>query len=97
LLIPPTLVALWIIGRDRAQWYVVPAVFPATQFYYVSLVLPAIVGRPVLAALLAMPVPLMTPAVVIGLAVRELLERRRERGLRAWSVGGGGRRPWRAQ
>jgi hypothetical protein len=59
---------------NGSAWRIpVPAVFPATQFYYVAMALPALVGRPVLAALLALPMVLMTPLVVIGLAVRELL------------------------
>ena len=73
LLIPPTLLALWILRRRGAEWFAVPAVFPATQFYYVAMALPALVGRPVLAALLALPMVLMAPLVVIGLAIRELL------------------------
>ena len=68
ILMPVTLLALWILRRTGGEWFSVPAVWPATQFYYVSTALPALVGRPALAALLALPVPLMTPAVVIGLA-----------------------------
>ncbi len=68
-LIPPTLLALWILRRDGAEWLAVPAVWPATQFYYVSMALPVVVGRPILAAALAIPVPLMTPIVVIAMAV----------------------------
>jgi hypothetical protein len=76
LLVPPTLLALWVLRRKGAEWFAVPAIFPATQFYYVAMALPAIVGRPVLAALLALPMVLMAPFVVIGLAVRELLAAR---------------------
>jgi len=76
LLLPPTLIALWVTRNRGGEWYAVPAAFPATQFYYVSTALPALVGRPLLAALLALPVPLMTPAVVIGLAVAPELVRR---------------------
>ncbi len=67
-LIPFVLLALWILRRDDGDWFSVPAVFPATQFYYVSMVLPAITGRPLVAALLATPIPLAVPLVVIGLA-----------------------------
>ena len=73
LLIPPTLVALWVLRQSGGEWFSVPAVFPATQFYYVSTVLPAVGDRPVLAALLALPVPLMAPVVVCGLAIRHLV------------------------
>ena len=76
ILVIPTLVALWILRRQGAEWYAVPAVFPATQFYYVAMAMPALVGRPIVAALLALPAVLMTPLVVIGLAVVELADRR---------------------
>ena len=76
LLLPPTLLALWVLRHRGAEWFAVPAVFPATQFYYVSMALPALVGRPMLAALLALPVPLM-PIVVCALAIRQVLQRQR--------------------
>lgn len=69
-LIPPTLLALWVLRRDGAEWFAVPAVWPATQFYYVGMAMPAVVNRPLLAALLALPMPLMTPIVVMALAAR---------------------------
>ena len=82
-LLPPTLLALWVLRRRGGEWFAVPAVFPATQFYYVSTALPALVDRRFIAAILALPVPLLTPLVVIGLAiapwVREHLERRGSR------------------
>jgi hypothetical protein len=68
ILIPPTLLALWVIRNRGAEWFIVPAVFPATQFYYVSTVLPAVANRPLLAAVTALPVPLLVPAVVMFLA-----------------------------
>jgi hypothetical protein len=78
ILVPPTIVALWILRRKGAEWYTMPALWPATQFYYVSMVLPMVVKRPILAALLATPVVLMTPIVVIGLALEAVwLDRRR--------------------
>ena len=79
ILVIPTLVALWILRRRGAEWYAVPAVFPATQFYYVAMAMPALVGRPVVAALLALPAVLMAPLVVIGLAVAELITSHRGR------------------
>jgi len=78
LLIPPTLLALWVLRRRGAQWFAVPAVWPATQFYYVAMALPAVVGYPVLAAALALPAPLMTPIVVMAYA--------------AWTLWGSNRR-----
>jgi hypothetical protein len=76
ILIPPVLVALWVLRRQGAEWFATPALFPATQFYYVAMALPAVAGRPVVAALLALPMVLMTPLVVIGLAVIAVLDAR---------------------
>jgi len=72
LLIPPTLLALWVLRRQGAEWFAVGALWPATQFYYVAMALPAVVKRPVVAAALALPVPLMTPIVVMALATEKL-------------------------
>ena len=72
ILVPLVLVALWILRRDGAEWFAVPAVWPATQFYYVAMALPALVGRPLLAAAFALPVPLLVPLAVMVLAVQEL-------------------------
>ena len=72
ILLPPTFLGLWILRRQGAEWFAVPAVWPATQFYYVGMALPAIVDRPILAAALALPVPLMAPIVVMVLAALEL-------------------------
>jgi hypothetical protein len=68
-LIPVVAVALWVLRRDGAEWWAVPALFPATQFYYVAMALPAIRQRRLVAAALALPVVLMAPVVVIVLAV----------------------------
>ena len=78
LLIPPTLVGLWILRRQGGEWLAVPAVWPATQFYYLAMALPALVGRPILAAALALPVPLMAPIAVMALAALTLWRRRAE-------------------
>jgi hypothetical protein len=68
-LVPVVALALWILRRDGAAWWAVPALFPATQFYYVAMALPAIRRRPLVAAALALPAVLMAPLVVIALAV----------------------------
>ena len=72
ILLPPTLVALWILRHRGAEWLAIPAVWPATQFYYGAMALPAIVGRPLVAAALALPAPLVAPFVVMALAVLEI-------------------------
>ena len=71
ILIPPTLLALWVLRRKGAEWFVVPALWPATQFYYVSMAMPAVIAEPLAAAALALPVPLMAPVLVMVLAVLE--------------------------
>jgi hypothetical protein len=71
-LLAPTLLALWVLRRNGAEWFAVPAVWPATQFYYVGMAMPALVGRPALAAAFALPVPLLVPVTVMVLAVLEL-------------------------
>lgn len=82
LLLIPTVAALWILRAKGGEWWSIPAVWPATQFYYVATVLPVVAQRPVLAALAAIPVPLLIPVVVIGLAIGELRGRRLAQTLR---------------
>jgi len=77
LLVPPTLVALWLLRRHGAEWLAVPAVWPATQLYYNAMALPALVGRPTLAAALAIPVPLLPALAVMLLALAPYLRRMR--------------------
>jgi len=77
ILLPLVVAALFVLRRSGAEWLAVPAVWPATQFYYVAMAMPAIVGRPLLAAALALPATLMVPAVVLGLAAIRLRERSR--------------------
>jgi hypothetical protein len=79
ILVAPTLLGLWILRRDGADWLAVPAIWPATQFYYVSMALPVAARRPILAAALALPVPLMTPIAVMVMAALKVWRERHER------------------
>jgi hypothetical protein len=54
-LIPIALIALVFVGRERAAWLAVPAIWPATQWYYSTLAVPA--ATPIAGAILAIPVP----------------------------------------
>lgn len=72
-LLPFAAAAIWILRRDGGAWHAVGALWPGTQFYYNSMALPAIANRTVLAACLALPVPLMAPLVVIALAARKVM------------------------
>ena len=66
----------WLLRKKGGAWHAVGALWPATQFYYNSTVLPAIADRRILAAFLALPLPLMAPLLVIALAIREVLDTR---------------------
>jgi hypothetical protein len=85
ILLPVAVVALIAAGRDRGAWLAVPAAWPATQFYYSTMALPAFVDRTkvsyLAAAILAVPAPgaAVLAVVVIG-AVRVWARRRRTDG-----------------
>ena len=56
LLVSPLVVlSLLVVGRERAAWLVVPAIWPSQQFYYGTIALPA--RSKVALALIALPVP----------------------------------------
>lgn len=77
ILIPFTVAALVLVGRKRAAWLAVPALWPSTQFHYSVLALPAS-GR-LMAAILAIPVP-GAPAVAVIVEAATVYLRRRSRG-----------------
>lgn len=54
-LLPFVLASLWLLGRWRAAWLAVPALWPATQLHYAAMALPAV--TPVIAAAAALPLP----------------------------------------
>lgn len=84
-LIPLALGALWVLRNRGAEWFAIPALWPGTQTLYHVFALPALAGRPWLAAALALPVPLLAPVAVIGYALLSL-----RAAPRAWRS-----RPWR--
>ena len=51
-------------GRERAAWLSVPALWPATQWYYSTLAVPAL--TPIAAAVIAIPLP---GAAVVAAAI----------------------------
>jgi hypothetical protein len=63
-LIPIALIALVAAGRERAAWLSVPALWPATQWYYSTLAVPAL--TPIAAAVIAIPMP---GAAVVAAAI----------------------------
>lgn len=73
-LMPVAIVALLVMGRDRAAWMAVPALWPSTQLYYNTIALPAL--TPLAAALLAVPSPWCTVGACVVLAVQTKHEAR---------------------
>lgn len=52
--VPFALVAMWIVGRERAAWLAVPALWPSQQYYYGSLAMGA--RSALAAAIVAFPI-----------------------------------------
>lgn len=66
-------VALVALGRRRAAWLIVPALWPQAQLYYASIALPVLGGMPLVALAIASPA---TPGLIaIGLAAHAVAER----------------------
>jgi hypothetical protein len=66
-LIPIGVLLLVLCGRERAAWMAVPVIWPATQFYYSTLAVPALRGASVAAAIMAVPAqgaPVLAAAVL---------------------------------
>ena len=55
LLSPLIVAALIVVGRERAAWLVVPAIWPSQQFYYGTIAMPT--KSKIATALVALPVP----------------------------------------
>lgn len=71
---PIALLAMWIVGRERAAWLAVPALWPSQQYYYGTLAMGAKSG--LAAAIVAFPV---AGSGLIALLVLAIVERRRLR------------------
>jgi hypothetical protein len=76
-LVPFTVVALALMGRQRASWWVIPALWPSTQWYYSLMAMPVL--TPLTAAVLAAPVQ-GGPAVAAIVAAMEVVWRARRAG-----------------
>jgi hypothetical protein len=77
-------VGLFALGRRRAAWLIVPALWPASQLYYASLALPVLAEMPIVA--LAIASPAAPGLIAFGIYAQAALERisRREMA-RRWS------------
>jgi hypothetical protein len=77
LLAPLALAAMWVVGRERAAWLAVPALWPSQQWYYATLAMPA---RSALAAfVISLPLDGSGTLALLVLAAVELWKRRRAR------------------
>ncbi len=74
ILVPFAAIALIAMGRERASWWAIPALWPSTQWYYSLMAMPAI--TPLTAAILAAPIQ-GGPAVAAIVAALELWWRAR--------------------
>jgi hypothetical protein len=80
ILVVVALVALVLIGRERASWWAVPVLWPSTQWYYASMAIPGLSGTwPWMlgAAILAIPVSGGPLIALIVCAASVLIARRR--------------------
>lgn len=76
-LLVPTVVALWVLRDRGAEWLAIPAAWPGTQLYYNAMAMPALVGRPWVAAAMAVPIATAPAIATIALALVTLREQRR--------------------
>jgi len=74
LLSPLVVLALIVVGRERAAWLVVPAIWPSQQFYYGTIAMPS--RSKIATALIALPIPGNGLLALGALARRDVRQRR---------------------
>jgi len=77
LLIPLAVVGLVLVGRRKAAWLAVPALWPNAQEYYAVIALPVAASVPF--ATLAMATPLTPGIIAVGVFVQGVWDRWRAR------------------
>jgi hypothetical protein len=88
-LIPIAAASLFMLGRRRAAWLIVPALWPYSQLYYAVIALPVIAEVPFVAIALAMDLPGIVAAGLLAQVIVERL-RGRELGWRSAPTAAGG-------
>lgn len=73
-LLPVGAVCLWLVGRERAAWLAVPALWPSQQWYYATLILPA--RSRMAAVIIAAPIPLAGFLALVAVALAATIQRR---------------------
>jgi len=76
-LIPVAIVGLFLLGRRKAAWLAVPALWPNAQEYYAVIALPVAASVPF--ASLAMATPLTPGIIAVGVFVQGVWDRWRDR------------------
>ncbi|HYK94625.1 MAG TPA: hypothetical protein VE011_02005 [Candidatus Dormibacteraeota bacterium] len=73
LLVPFAGVLLVLIGRRRAGWLLVPALWPDAQLHYASIAMPVLAEMPVMAIALSAATPVLVVAGLVGQVVVDRL------------------------
>ena len=78
-LVPIAIVCLFLLGRRRAAWLLVPALWPFSQGYYGVIALPVLAEVPLVALAMATNnLPIIIPGlIVVGLVAQVIAERLR--------------------
>lgn len=76
-LVPMAIVGLVLVGRRKAAWLAVPALWPNAQEYYSVIALPIAASVPI--ATLAMATPLTPGIIAVGVLAQGLVDRWRAR------------------
>jgi hypothetical protein len=87
LLWPFAILGLVLMGRERAAWLFVPVLWPDTQPYYAVIALPALVRSPFVALSLAIPIPGLVVAGMLGQRAWESLHRPSKVQAEHWDIG----------
>jgi hypothetical protein len=79
--VPFAVLGLVLLGRERAAWLIVPALWPDTQLYYAVIALPVLARMRLVALSLAIPIPGL---VVVGMLAQWAVTRARGPGGWSW-------------
>jgi hypothetical protein len=74
-LVPFAVVAMFVMGRQRASWWAIPALWPSTQWYYSLMAMPAL--TPLTAAILAAPIQGGAAVAAVAAAIEVWYRRKR--------------------
>jgi hypothetical protein len=86
ILIPVALLGLFLLGRRKAAWLAVPALWPNAQEYYAVIALPVAAEVPL--ATMAMATPLVPGIIAVGLFLQGAWDRLRGRAPGAGTAAG---------